>query len=735
MIFMARKEDVAKKAVILMKNQKNIRNIGIVAHIDHGKTTLSDNLVATGGVISEELAGKQCFMDSYDLEQERGITINSSNISLAYHKPDGQDYLINLIDTPGHVDFGGDVIRAMRAVDGVVVVVDVVEGVMPQTETVLRQALKEYVKPVLFLNKVDRLVNELKVTPEEMQKRFVEVINDVNEVIRKYRPDEFKGKWNVAVQDGSVVFGSAYYNWAVSFNSIKEFGITFKDVYDFCKNDDQKTLAKKSPVSNVLLDMIIAHLPDPLVAQKYRIVHIWGGDMDSKYGVSMKNCDPNGPFAMMVTDLVHDIHAGDVATGRIYSGTISKGKEIFLVGSNKKIKVQQVALYMGADRVLVEEVSAGNIAAIIGAKETYAGETVAEEKIKEFEAFMSKAEPVITMSVEPKDPKELPKLIEVLKQIVKEDPNVRNDLNQTTGEILVSGMGELHLEIVKYRIEHDNGVAITVSPPIVVYEEAIQKESSIVEAKTPNKHNKFKMKVEPMDPEFYDKLIESKIDGKIRPGKDEEKVQKIMDMGLSRDLAKAVWTINNGCMLINRTRGIIQLNEVKELLIQSFNEATNKGPLAGEKVVGMFVYLEDATLHEDAIHRGPAQVIPAIKRGIYGAMLSSDTVIYEPTQKLYISFPNDYLGAMTKELQNRRAKLEDIKTQGEETIITGVAPVKELIGFSQASRSVTQGKVIWTAEYAGYEKLPKELQKKIVMEIRTRKGMDPNPKDASYYLD
>jgi len=732
---MARKEEVANKAVEMMSRQTHIRNLGIVAHIDHGKTTLSDNLIAASGVISEELAGKQCFMDSYALEQERGITINASNISLVYKAPNNEEYLINLIDTPGHVDFGGDVIRAMRAVDGVIVVVDVVEGVMPQTETVIRQALKEYVKPVLFLNKVDRLVNELKVTPEDMQKRFIEVINEVNVVINKYCPEEFTGKWNVSVQDGSVAFGSGFNNWALSFQSIKELGITFKDVYDFCKAGDQKTLSKKTPINKVLIDVVIKQLPSPLEAQKYRISHIWGGDLESNYGKAMLACDQKGPVSMMVTDLVHDIHAGDVATGRIYSGKITRGKDLYLVGTQKTIKVQQVALYMGAERVLVDEISAGNIASIIGAKETYAGETIAEEPIKEFENFMSKAEPVITMSVEPKNPKDLPKLIEVLKQLVKEDPNVRTELNQTTGEILISGMGELHLEIVQYRISHDNGVEIKVSPPIVVYQEAIQKTSPIVEAKTPNKHNKFKIIVEPMVADFYEKLVDTKITGKIREGKDEEKVQKLISIGVARDTAKNVWAINNGCMLINRTRGIVQLLEVKELLIQAFTETTDKGPLAGEKVVGMYVYIDDATLHEDAIHRGPAQVLPAINRGLFCAMLQASPVVYEPKQKLYISFPNEYLGAMTKELQNRRARLEDIKTQGEETIVTGIAPVKELIGFSQASRSVTQGKAIWTAEYAGYEALPRDMQSRVVSEIRTRKGMEPQPKDASYYSD
>lgn len=731
---MARKEDIAKIAVGLMKNQKNIRNLGIVAHIDHGKTTLSDNLIAASGLISEHLAGKQCFMDSYELEQERGITINASNISLVYNAPNNEQYLVNLIDTPGHVDFGGDVIRAMRAVDGVIIVVDVVEGVMPQTETVIRQALKEYVKPILFLNKVDRLVNELKVTPDEMQKRFVEVINSVNKIINDYTPEEFKGKWSVSVQDNSVAFGSGYNNWALSFESIKQRGVTFKDVYDLCKAQDQKTLAQKSPLASAVLDMVVKNLPSPVEAQKYRIDKIWGKE-DNEYGRAMRACDPNGPFSMMITDVIHDIHAGDVATGRIYSGSISKGKDVFLVGSKKSVKIQQVALYMGPDRVLVDDVVAGNIVALIGLKETYTGETIAEKEIKEFESFMSKAEPVITMSIEPKNPKDLPKLIDVLKQIVKEDPNVRTDLNQTTGEILVSGMGELHLEIVTYRIDHDNGLPIKVSPPIVVYEEAIQKESIEIEAKTPNKHNKFKIKVEPVPADLYDKIIDSQITGKIRENKDDEKIQKLIEMGFDRDVAKRIWALNNGCVLINRTRGIIQLNEVKELLIQSFMETTNRGPLAGEKVVGVFVYIEDATLHEDAIHRGPAQVLPAFNRGLSAAIMSSNPVIYEPKQKLYVSFPNDYLGAITKELQNRRARVEDIKTQGEETIWVGLAPVKELIGFSQAARSVTQGKAIWTAEYAGYEFLPHELQKKVVAEIRTRKGMEPEPKPAEYYMD
>ena len=178
---MGRKEDNIARAQSISKNPEFIRNIGTAAHIDHGKTTLSDNLIAGAGMMSEDLAGKQLMLDFDEQEQARGITINAANASMV-HKFEGNEYLINLIDTPGHVDFGGDVTRAMRALDGCIILVCAVEGIMPQTETVIRQALKERVRPVLFINKVDRLINELKVTPEEMQKKFVQIITEVTAV-------------------------------------------------------------------------------------------------------------------------------------------------------------------------------------------------------------------------------------------------------------------------------------------------------------------------------------------------------------------------------------------------------------------------------------------------------------------------------------------------------------------------------------------------------------------------
>ena len=283
-------------------------------------------------------------LDFDEQESERGITINTASASMV-HEFEGKEYLINLLDTPGHVDFGGDVTRAMRAVDGAVVVVCAVEGAMPQTETVIRQALKENVRPVLFINKVDRLINELKVTPEQMQQQFIKIITKYNQLLNKVVPDQFKGQWDVKVEDGTVAFGSAYYNWAISAPYMQKSGMSFKDIYDYCDNNDQKTLAKKSPIHEVLLDMVVDHLPSPKVAQKYRIPNIWRGDENSPIGKGMMNTDENGPLALMITKIVMDPHAGEIAVGRLYSGNVERGRQVYVAGIPKINRIQQVTVF------------------------------------------------------------------------------------------------------------------------------------------------------------------------------------------------------------------------------------------------------------------------------------------------------------------------------------------------------------------------------------------------------
>ena len=729
---MSRRTKMINKIKELMYTPKYIRNIGIVAHIDHGKTTLSDNLLAGAGMISRELAGDQRFLDFDDQEQARGITIDAANVSMV-HKYKDEDYLINLIDTPGHVDFGGDVTRAMRAVDGAVVVVCAVEGIMPQTETVLRQALKENVRPVLFINKVDRLINELKLEGDELQNRFLKIIASANKLIKNMAPEQFKKEWLSRVEDGSVAFGSAYHNWAINVPMMQKTGITFDDIYDACKNDKQKELAEKVPIQDVLLGMVVDHLPSPEVSQRYRVPSIWSGDIESVEGQGMLNTDPDSPLAVMITNVSIDKHAGEIATGRVYGGTIEKGSEIYFVGSHGKARIQQVGVYMGPERINTDKVPAGNIVAITGAKNAMAGETATNlgSKIDAFEGIEHISEPVVTVAVEAKSTKDLPKLIEVLRQIGKEDPTIRVEINEETGEHLISGMGELHLEIITYRID-EKGVEIETSEPIVVYRETIAGKAGPVEGKSPNKHNRYYIDIEPLSDELFNAIQ----DGKIKEGrvKKKESSSTFTDYGLPKDEAKKVWDVYKRSLFINMTRGIQYLDEIKELLLEGFESALDDGPIAREKVMGLKIILKDAKIHEDAVHRGPAQVLPAIRKAVYGAIMLANPTLLEPIQKVFINVPQDYMGAATREIQNRRGQIVDMSQEGDMATLESTVPVAEMFGFAGDIRSAAEGRCLWSTESAGFVRLPPELQKTIIKEIRARKGLSPEPYGPDHYI-
>jgi elongation factor 2 len=727
---MGRREDVVAKVMKEMNDLVHVRNCGTCAHIDHGKTTLSDSILAGAGVISQELAGKQLFDEQ---EQARGITINAAYASTA-HSFEGNDYLINLIDTPGHVDFGGDVTRAMRALDGAILVVCAVEGVMPQTETVIRQALKERARPVMFINKVDRLINELKVTPEQMQQRFVKIITEVNKLIRMNAPAEFKEKWQVNVNDGSVSFGSAFHKWATSVPYMKKTNISFKDIYDHCAKGTQKELAVKAPIHQVILDMVIKHLPNPIDTQKYKVPVIWHGNLETKVGKGMLACDRKAPLAYMVTKIIVDPHAGEIAVGRVFSGTIKRGMSVNIIGMPKKYPVQIVSVNLGAERLPVDEIGSGNMAAVSGIKDAFTGCTITDDETMDpFEKIVHYSEPVVTVSVEAKHLKDLPKLVEVLRSIAKADPSILVEINQETGEHLMSGMGELHLEITIYRIIKEHGVEITTTPPIVVYRECVAKRGGPFEGKSPNKHNRFYFVVEAIPDNIVQAMKEGKIqtEGKIKDAK--KLMADMIELGMSKDEAKGIKAFEGFNVLIDMTKGIQYLHETFELITESFREAMNKGPLANEKVMGLKCLLVDAKLHEDGVHRGPAQVIPAVRNSLYGAMCQAGRSLLEPKQKVFINTPENVMGEAIREVQSRRGVIVDIKQEEGVAHIESRAPVAELFGFASAIRSATQGRALWSTEGAGFDKLPRELQEKVVSGIRTRKGLKPEPYDEAYY--
>ena len=702
-----------------MDKPDQIRNMAIAAHVDHGKTTLSVNLLAGAGMIADEGEATRLMMDTEEDEQERGITIDAANVSMT-HEYEDTEYLINLIDTPGHVDFGGDVTRAMRAVDGALVVVDAVEGAMPQTETVVRQALREGVKPALFINKVDRLISELQEGPQEMQQRLQSVIATVNELIIGMT-EEMDVDWTVSVEDGTVAFGSALYKWGVSAPSMTATGVGFPEIIELEQAGERTELHEQTPLSDVVLDMVAEHFPSPYDAQPQRIPRVWRGDADSTLATDMADVNDAGEVVFMVTDISMDPHAGEVATGRLFSGSLKKGQELYVSGVAGQNRVQSVGIFMGGEREELDRgVPAGNIAAVTGLRDAIAGSTVSSVDMTPFESIEHISEPVITKSVEATKMDDLPKLIETLQQVAKEDPTIRIEINEDTGEHLISGQGELHLEVITQRIQKNQGLPVHTGEPIVVYREAPQTVSAEVEGVSPNRHNKFYITAEPLTEEIVDAIKRGEI---AMGGPELERREALMELGMDKDTAQGVEQIYGSNILVDATKGIQYLNETMELVIEGVEEALDDGPLAREPVQGVLLRLHDAKLHEDTIHRGPAQVIPAVREAVHRSLIDGDVKLLEPIQNVRIDVPSEHMGPASGEIQGRRGRVDDMFQEGDLMVIEGIAPVDEMIGFSSDIRSATEGRAAWNTENAGFRVMSDSLQRETIMEIRERKGL------------
>jgi elongation factor 2 len=493
-----------------------------------------------------------------------------------------------------------------------------------------------------------------------------------------------------------------------------------------------KTLAEKCPLHEAVNDMVIRFLPSPIEAQEDRVRVIWHGDMESAIGTSMKKADEKGDLAFMVTDISTDPHAGEVATGRLFSGTLTRGTEVYVSGASGKNRIQQVGIFMGPERLEVENIPAGNIAAVTGLKDAIVGSTVTTlEDMDPFESIKHASEPVVTVAVEAKHMKDLPKLVEVLRQVAKEDPTLKVTLNEETGEHLMAGMGELHLEVIAHRIERDKGVEITTTPPLVVYRETIRKSAGPVEGKSPNRHNRFYVVVEPLEPAVVDLIREGEISMRLP---ELERREKLIAAGMDKDEAKNITDIFESNAYFDMTKGIQYLNETMELILEGFEEVMKGGPLSREPCMGVKVKLMDAKLHEDAVHRGPAQVIPASRQAIQAAMLMAEDTMLEPYQKVFIQVPQAQMGGATKEIQGRRGIIINMTSEGDTTIIESKAPVSELFGFAGDIRSATEGRAMWSTEFAGFETLPTNMIGEIVKGIRERKGLKAELPQASDFM-
>lgn len=721
---MANIEEVVRSSVErLSSDLSRVRNIATIAHIDHGKTTFSDSLLSAARIISDKYAGELCAMDSWDVEQQRGITILATAITMVLKNSNAEDYLVNLIDTPGHVDFGGAVTRSMRAVDGAIVLVDAVDGIMPQTETVLKTALSVGVKPILYINKVDRLINELKVTPEQMQERFINIIKGVNNFIKTYQP---KGvNWEVSLQNDTVMFGSAKQKWGISVSWMKKTGNGFKQIINLVQQGKQDELSQKMPLASVVFDSVVQNLPSPKEAQKIRIPLIWKrGDLSSPEGKAMLDADSNGPLMAVITS-ISSTKYGTFAYGRVFSGTLKEGMEVYLNKQKQKAKIQQIAVQFIDKRISVNEVRAGGVFSLSGLKNLVVGETISTEPVTEFESITHLFEPVVVKAFEAKNPQDTPLLIEAITQKVRDDPTYKAELNRETGQHLVYGLGELHLDILQTQLK-EQGIDVKTSEPLVVYRESIEDSNpEPVQARTPNKHNDLFFVVKPLPRQVYEAIVKGDLpEGNIRK-KDVAIFEKLKELGYDADTAKRARYIHNNNIFFDLTHGIVQMEEIIELLKQGFVMATDRGPLIGDKVMGVEVQIVDAKLHEDAIHRGPAQVYPAVKQGIYGAIMNAKPCIYEPIMKIRIDTKQEYIGEVTKLLNGSRGTIENIDVVGAQAIIYADLPVAESFGFEAKLKSATSGQGFFNLRETYYSKLRPDLAQKVVAKIRAEKGLSP----------
>jgi len=830
----------------IMNNKRNIRNMSVIAHVDHGKSTLTDSLVSKAGIIASAKAGETRFTDTRKDEQERCITIKSTAISL-YHQlekddmkyikqeydPENQNFLINLIDSPGHVDFSSEVTAALRVTDGALVVVDCVSGVCVQTETVLRQAIGERIRPVLLMNKMDLALITLQLEPEDMYQTFQKIIEDVNVIVGTYGEDDGPmGDIQVSPQNGTVGFGSGLHGWAFTLKDfakmyVKKFKIGeeammkrlwgnqfynetekkwYKEstagaergftlyvlkpiyqVFNSCMTPGQKEKAMKFvdklalkltteerelegkpllkvimrkwlPAGDAMLQMIVIHLPSPVTAQKYRAELLYEGPFDDECCVAVKQCNPEGPLMMYISKMVPTTDKGRFyAFGRVFAGTVATGQKVRIMGPNfvpgsksdlYEKSIQRTILMMGRYTESIEDVPCGNICGLVGVDQylVKTGTISTHKDAHNMRVMKFSVSPVVRVAVECKNPSELPKLVEGLKRLAKSDPMVQCVIEES-GEHIVAGAGELHLEICLKDLEEDHaGIPIKKSDPVVSYRETVsQMSSQMCLAKSPNKHNRLFMRAEPL-PEGCAESIDN---GDITPRQEPKERAKFLCEKYNFDATEArkIWCFGpegtGPNLLIDCTKAVQYLNEIKDSVIAGFQWATKEGVLCEENMRGARFNIYDVTLHTDAIHRGGGQIIPTARRVLYASALTAAPSILEPMYLVEIQCNDQAVGGIFSVLNRRRGIVFDNQQIGNTPQITVKAhlPVNESFGFTGALREATGGQAFPQCVFDHWQILPGDVfdpttkPAQVVADARKRKGLKEGIPPLENFMD
>jgi elongation factor G len=681
-------------------NIDKVRNIGIMAHIDAGKTTTTERILYYTGKLHRmgEVHDGAAAMDWMEQEKERGITITSAATTASW-----REHQINIIDTPGHVDFTVEVERSLRILDGAIALFCAVGGVEPQSETVWRQADKYGVPRIAFVNKMDRVGADFYAAVDMMKDRlganavpitlpigdgdlFAGVIDLISMKARMYNEDATGATFeDIEIPHDLIAVANKYRT--LMLESVSEVDDTLLEKYlegeEITIEEIQKVLreatiqlkiipvlcgsAFKNKGIQKLLDCVIDYLPSPIDTKEIHAHHINRNDD------VVRNTDPKEKFAALAFKIMTDPYVGKITYARVYSGELKSGSYIYNANSGKKERVGRLLFMHANSREDVEEIRAGDIAAVVGLKNTKTGDTLCTDDDPIMLERMAFPEPVIQIAIEPKTKADQDKLGEALSKLSDEDPTFKVRVDEETGQTVISGMGELHLEILVDRMKREFKVEANIGKPQVAYRESITQKVNaegkfVKQSGGRGKYGHVWVEMEPNE-----------------AGKGYEFENAIVGGVIPREYIPAV------------SKGI--------------EEAMRNGVVAGYPVVDVKVKLYDGSYHDVDSDELSFKVAGSMAFR-EGASKASPTLL-EPIMSVEVVTPEEYLGDVMGDLNSRRGKIEGFSARKDAQVIKAHSPLSEMFGYATRLRSMTQGRAIFTMQFSHYAEVPKSIADEI----------------------
>ena len=685
------------------------RNIGIIAHIDAGKTTVTERVLFYTGVSHKigEVHEGEAVMDWMEQERERGITITAAATTCFWQRtyvPDDKEYRVNIIDTPGHIDFTVEVQRSLRVLDGAVVVFDGVAGVEPQSETVWRQADKFHVPRICFINKLDRIGASFerslqsiyeRLTPnavpvtipighEQEHEGVIDLlrmkairfggdhgekieVSDIPDGLRAYA-DEWRAKMVEKISESDDALTEKFLEGKECTEeelrpALRRATLSYGLIPVFCGS------ALKNKGVQLVLDGVLDYLPSPLDLPPVKGMNPNTGEEE------MREAHDEAPFSALAFKLQADPYVGQLTFFRVYSGTLNAGSYVLNATKNQQERVGRILLLHANSREELKEIHAGNIGAIVGLKDTHTGDTLCSPEHPIVLEKIIFPEPVVSLKIEPKTRADQEKMGIALRRLSEEDPTFRIKGDLETGETIISGMGELHLEILVDRMKREFSVEANIGRPQVAYKETVKKTAEaegkyIKQSGGRGQYGHVWLRVEPRER-------------------------------------------GQGFEFVNEIKGGVIPQEFIPATEKGVKEAMEKGVLAGYPVVDVEVALYDGSYHEVDSSEAAFKIAGSI--AFQEVARRAVLVLLEPIMKVEVVLPEQFLGEVTGDLNARRARIEQMSDRGFDVkVIDANVPLAEMFGYVTTLRSLTQGRASFTMEFDHYEEVPNNVAQKII---------------------